>query len=262
MSAIGAFKRLFTHQPLDPVRFWRARADAPGLQSVMWSNDAYNECAQRDQWDAIRRLLPEHRDAVLDLGCGTGRLTSALASLFNQYVGVDLDTMVAEARRRNPGVRADFVSASVQEYDFPADRFDLVLSMACIASACTAAELPDAAARMYRATRPGGRILLIDPFHRLPILTRTCRMTASEVSAVFTQLGARRVAWTAIHFIPVRLLLARRSGHRPLTRWSYAVGERLAAIAPRRLADYQVIAFDKPAGAALAQRNRRTSVRK
>lgn len=247
MSRSHVFRRLFTFTPPDPVAFWRARAGDPGRHSVMWSNDAYNECAQRDQWAAILRYLPAKRGAVLDLGCGTGRFTQPLAGLFDRYVGVDLDTMVAEAQRRNPSTKAEFVAASVQQYEFPPDRFDLVLSMACLASACTADELPSIAARIVNATRPGGRIVLIDPFHRVPALVRTCRLSAAEVSRIFVARGVRLVDWTSIHFIPCRLVLAKRE--RPVddrfTRAAYAAGETLRRMAPRLSGDYQVIALER-----------------
>lgn len=248
MSLASRVRRLFVYTPPDAVGFWRARARDRGWLSVMWRNPAYNDLAHRDQWAAIERNLPERRGAVLDLGCGTGRLSARLAGLFDRYVGVDLDTMVEEARRRNPDLDAEFVAASVQEYDFPEAAFDLVLSMACLASACRAEEMPEVARRMYRAARPGGRIVMIDPFHRLPALTRTCRVSSREVIRTFERLGAELDESSGVHFIPVRLLLARErfAGREGLTRRAYAAGEAVLRLAPRSLSDYKVIALRKP----------------
>ncbi len=239
--------RLFLYRPPDAMSFWRARAADPGWLSVMWANPAYNELAHRDQWLAIERNLPDNPDSVLDLGCGTGRLSARLASRFNRYTGVDLDTMVEEARRRNPELGAQFVSASAQEYDYPAESFDMVLSMACLASACRAEEFQDVARKIMAATRSGGKIVLIDPFHRLPALVRTCRLSAGDVIEIFTSLGATLDEWSAIHFIPARLLFARRLASRfhRLTRAGYEAGEMICRIAPRLLGDYQVIALTK-----------------
>ena len=248
MSFSSRLRRLFVYTPPDAVGFWRARAKDAGWLSVMWRNPAYNDLAHRDQWAAIERNLPERRGAVLDLGCGTGRLSARLAGLFDRYVGVDLDTMVEEAQRRNADLDAEFVAASVQEYDFPKDAFDLVLSMACLASACRAEELPDVARRIYESTRPGGHVVMIDPFHRLPALTRTCRLSAREVVGIFEGLGAEVVEWSSVHFVPVRLLVAREGlANRPgLTRAAYAAGETALRLAPRRLGDYSVVALRKP----------------
>jgi SAM-dependent methyltransferase len=247
MSLTRRLRRLFVYRPPDPVGFWRARAGDSGWLSVMWRNPAYNDLAHRDQWAAIERGLPERRGAVLDLGCGTGRLSARLAGLFDRYVGVDLDTMVDEARRRNPGLDAEFVAASVQEYDYPREAFDLVLSMACLASACRAEELPGVARRVYDATRPGGRIVMIDPFHRLPALTRTCRLAPREVIEIFERLGAEVVEWGGVHFVPARLLLAREAFSRypAVSRAGYRVGEAMLRASPRRMADYSIIVLRK-----------------
>jgi SAM-dependent methyltransferase len=252
MTTSEMLRRLFTPPSSDPVAFWRGRASAPGLQSVMWSNHAYNACADRDHAAAIARHLPARRGAVLDLGCGTGRFTPTLSALFHRYVGVDLDTMVAEARRCNPPANAEFVACPVQQYEFPENQFDLVLSMACLASACTAEELPAIAARIVAATRAGGRIVLIDPFHRTPVLVRTCRLNAAEVVRIFTALGVTVIGRTAMHFIPCRLLLASRSAPESdrFTRTAYAIGERVRLIAPRLSGDYHVMVFEKPGGPA------------
>ncbi len=247
MSMIKRLRRFFIHTPPDPVSFWRPRATDPGWLSVMWASPAYNELAHSDQWKAIERNLPAQRGAVLDLGCGTGRLSARLADLFENYVGVDLDTMVAEARRRNPDLTAEFVAASVQDYDYPVETFDLVLSMACLASACRAGELPEIAERMVKATRSGGRIIIIDPFHRLPALTRTCRLSAGQVVELFTALGMTVEEWSGVHFIPGRLLLARHGLSRfsRLTRIGYRMGEAVGRLAPRVSSDYSVIALKR-----------------
>lgn len=252
MTVVRALKRLFVHTPTDPVAFWRRRADDPGWHSVMWRNAAYNECAHRDQWAAIVRSLPTGRRAILDLGCGTGRLSGPLMSLFEQYVGVDLDTMIAEARQRNPAAAANYVVSRVQDYTFPREQFDVVLSMACLANALRADEIPSVAAGMVLATRPGGRVILVDPFHTAPALARVGRMDPRHVIKLFTSRGMTLVEWSAMHCIPVRLLLA--GGQLPVsaavTRAAYALGERCLRLAPRFLGDYHVIVFDKPAETA------------
>jgi SAM-dependent methyltransferase len=247
MSVAKRLKRLFVFDPPDPVGFWRSRAGERGTLSVMWLNEAYNERAHEDQWRAIERNLPAGRDAVLDLGCGTGRLAARLSSLFERYVGVDLDTMVAEAKRRNPDVAAEFVVSKVQEYDFPAESFDMVLSMACLGNACYADEIAHMAEGMVRATRNGGTILLVDAFHTIPVLTRICRMRPEEVIATFERFGVELVEWTGIHFIPVRFLVARPqfAAMRSLVHAAYGLGEAALALAPRRFGDYSVIAFRK-----------------
>jgi hypothetical protein len=167
--------------------------------------------------------------------------------LFERYVGVDLDTMVAEASRRNPRLNGSFVAASVQEFDFPRDSFDLVLSMACLASACRADELPEMAGRIVDATRRNGRIVMIEPFHTMPVLTRTCRLPVRAAIKAFEARGAVLDESTGMHFIPVRLVFARQvfAAHPRLTRMAYEGGEAVLHVAPRILSDYKLIVLRK-----------------
>lgn len=250
MNVPRAIKRLFVHAPPDPVEFWRRRADDPGWHSVMWRNAAYNECAHRDQWEGIVRHLPARRGAVLDLGCGTGRLTGPLMQLFDDYVGVDLDTMIAAARVRNPAAADRYVVSRVQDYRFERDRFDLVLSMACLSAAVAPADLPGIAAKIAAATRAGGHVILLDPFHTLAPVARIGRMRAADVIGIFERQGMRLLEWTGMHFIPVRMLLAGDGrGLSPAsTRAAYALGEVLNRVRPRLFSDYHLIALQKPAG--------------
>lgn len=247
MNLGNLFHRIFAYNPPDPIDYWQTRAASEGWSSVMWRNNTYNELADRDQWRVIESNLPKQRGRVLDLGCGSGRMSARLAGCFDEYVGVDLDAMVAEAHRRNPNLATKFVGASVQEYAYPADHFDMVLSLACLAAACKAEELPDIARRIARATRTGGKIIIIEPFHRLPPLTRLCEVSHREVVDHFRKTGVSVDKVSGMLFIPLRLLLTRPqfSNHPTFTRISYHMGETMRRIAPHLLSDYRVMTFTK-----------------
>ncbi|HUP23669.1 MAG TPA: class I SAM-dependent methyltransferase [Thermoanaerobaculia bacterium] len=250
MSAPRALRRLLSWEAPDPVGFWSARAGDPGSYSVMWPNAIYNELAEQDQWRAVERNLPDRRGAVLDLGCGTGRFTPRLARVFDRYVGVDLPPMVEEARRRLAVEELDsveLVGSKVQDYELEEETFDLILSMACLGSACTSEELPEIASRLAAALRPRGSLVLIDPFHTFAPLVRTCRLRSAEVVNLFTSLGCLPVERGGIHCIPIRLIVARPIFERlpAVTRWSYRIGEAVAAVAPSLLGDYGIYSFRK-----------------
>jgi SAM-dependent methyltransferase len=247
LKALRRLSRLLFYQETDPIPFWRGRAGQRGWFSVMWLNSAYNELADRDQWEAIRRNLPEGRSSVLDLGCGTGRMTQRLAGVFERYVGVDLEDMVEEARRRNPQLTCEYHPSTILDYEYPPESFDLVLSMACLGNACHADDLPRVAERMVRATKAGGRIILIDAFHELPALTRACRVSPGKVVKLFSDLGMTLEEWDGLHCFPFRLVLARPALSRlpGVVRAGYRAGELVRRIAPRRLSDYSVIALTK-----------------
>ncbi|AXK62272.1 class I SAM-dependent methyltransferase [Burkholderia sp. IDO3] len=72
--------------------------------------------------------------SVLDVGCGTGAVTRAIARRLGAHAhctGIDISArMIAVARDRaeREGIRAGFMCADAQTHAFARDRFDLVVS--------------------------------------------------------------------------------------------------------------------------------------
>lgn len=73
------------------------------------------------------RLAGEEPKRVLDLGCGTGRLTVALAERGHDVTGLDpAAAMLAAARLRPGGARIRWVEADARDFDL-GERFDLAV---------------------------------------------------------------------------------------------------------------------------------------
>jgi len=111
----------------------------------------------------IRRYgLPDNAE-ILDAGCGTGEISSRLATLFPQgtVLAVDvLDEHLALARRRfaDFGGRLRFENRSVYDLGLPDSAFDLTVCRHVIQSI----PHPDRVlAELIRVTRSGGRIHVI-----------------------------------------------------------------------------------------------------
>jgi SAM-dependent methyltransferase len=234
----------------DPIKYWSGRASDPGSQSVMWANRAYNELVDRDEWKVIEQYLPEERGAVLDLGCGTGRMSQRLADRFGGYTGVDLDPMVQEARRRNPGLAGRYLAATIADYSYPSEAFDLILSLGCLATACSAETLEPTLRRVLGSLRPGGRLMLIEPFHRNWLLTRGCRLTGKEVAQLVQRLGARLITFEGMLLPLTRFVLSERpfEGLSTITRLGYEAGELIVRLRPEPLSDYKVIVATRGEG--------------
>jgi ubiquinone/menaquinone biosynthesis C-methylase UbiE len=101
-------------------------------------------------------------ERALDVGTGTGPLAFVLAPLVREVVGVDLvPELLAHAREyagdRYPNVQ--FVEGDVAHLDVESGSFDLVCERAVLHHV----PRPELVlAEMTRATRPGGRLLVID----------------------------------------------------------------------------------------------------
>jgi hypothetical protein len=99
------------------------------------------------------------------------------------------------------------------------------LSLACLATACFVDNLETIAQRIVGSVRPGGRIVLIEPFHTNPWLTRGCKTTPRRVVDLFERLGKRPVIdFSSIQFhigswMPNEAYLAQGIGALVLAIW-------------------------------------------
>ncbi|WP_349239822.1 class I SAM-dependent methyltransferase [Patulibacter sp. SYSU D01012] len=160
------------HEPEDPgarrlSRFWEARAREDALRYSLPSGARVDEPAFAASGGAALDAFGEHLgawlpddldDAVLDVGCGAGRLTGALAERGRAVTAVDVaPTMVATARARlgDDAARTWHVARAA----------DLPLDDATVGAALLLGVLPhlptlelvtDALAELARVLRPEG----------------------------------------------------------------------------------------------------------
>ncbi|MFF6879136.1 class I SAM-dependent methyltransferase [Streptomyces sp. NPDC012474] len=79
----------------------------------------------------VDAVAAEHAGSVLDVGCGTGGITRAVARRSGHCVGVDISRPMIETARAHAereGVPASFIEADAQEYAFGPGAFDAVVS--------------------------------------------------------------------------------------------------------------------------------------
>lgn len=115
----------------------------------------------------------EPGDAVLDVGCGPASDVFELEAIVGpsgRAVGVDASrAMIAEARRRAAtlGSRADFEISPVESLPFPDATFDAVRTERVLMHVTDAAR---AVSELARVTKPGGRVVAIEPDHQMSTL--------------------------------------------------------------------------------------------
>jgi len=122
-----------------------------------WYDLPLGATADRLEKALVQRLArPRVGERALDVGTGTGHFARFLADLGVKVTGVDTsEAMLTQARARHPDI--PFQSADARHLPFPADSFDLVLSI-------TMLEFTDeperAVEEMVRVTKMGGRVVL------------------------------------------------------------------------------------------------------
>lgn len=107
--------------------------------SEVWEGRSYAEAAAhhraQDEW-FLARHHPAPGDRVVDVGCGSGEFTAALAGLVphGSVLGVEPDDSMVEAAQRHRLPNLSFVRAPAQELDrvVEAGSVDLVVSRAAL----------------------------------------------------------------------------------------------------------------------------------
>ena len=135
----------------------------------------YLETTRRGMWADSRGALADldlaSRDAVLDVGCGTGELTSVIREESDgRVVGADVDpALLSVARSHGPVVRAD-----ATRLPFRDDAFDLVVCQALLIN------LPDPVAGVREFARVSDDLVAaIEPDNGAVEVTSTVDAEAS-----------------------------------------------------------------------------------
>jgi ubiquinone/menaquinone biosynthesis C-methylase UbiE len=138
------------------VDLTRIRAD---FDEIARLGDRYESGTDRFD-ELLHSRVPVDATRVLDVGCGTGRLTIRLIEPGRSCVGVDVSPeMIRRAERRGAGLKGvSFVCGDFLEMESDPVGFD------CVVSAAALHHMPVEAAidRMKQVLRPRGRLIIHD----------------------------------------------------------------------------------------------------
>ena len=132
-------------------------------QEFLWTEQGLGPAHRYLLPAVIKVLRQSHARTVLDLGCGNGAVTSALATMGFETIGMDSsETGLAIAREKYPGI--SFLHANI---DAPLSRefarnFDAVIAIEVIEHLL----LPRALFQRAReALKPEGTFIVTTPYH-------------------------------------------------------------------------------------------------
>ncbi len=244
--------------------YWDSRASARrGMARSMWPSNTFNALWDARQREVVGRALGAVAGRrVVDVGCGTGRLTRWLAEEQGArlVVGVDFSRATVEAARdESPALvssglvrfeQADIVEGLGGLDSLGVGSYDDAIVLGCFSVACRDhAALERAFGNVARIVRPGGRVLVLEPIHRSPLLRRILDLGLEEWIAAANRAGLALVQADRMGFVPCRLVLSVRDFPRFVVGPLFAAGERLLDAAPwlAPLSDYKLLSFTKRA---------------
>jgi SAM-dependent methyltransferase len=239
------------------AHYWDARASARrGMARSLWPSNTFNALWDERQRALLARALGDVRGRrVVDVGCGTGRVVRWLAEQrgARQVVGIDFSPVTVQAARFESTALVSSGAVRFEQGDVVAGldaigvgAFDDAIVLGCLSVAChDRASLERAIANVARLVRTGGRVVLLEPIHRSPLLRRVLRLGVEDWVASANRAGLALLHSDRMGFVPVRLVFSVRDVPRPLLAPIFGAGERLLDAAPwlAPLSDYKLLLF-------------------
>jgi len=248
-SAFNFIKKILIYKPYNPEEYWKGRARQPGLYSVMWKNNIYNAMVSQIEKKEIDKYFKNIKNKkILDLGCGTGRISRYLAQKGALVTGLDLKEMIEVAKQENPHPGINYIAGSMYKINLSKNYFDYILSVASIAVCCnTKKKLKNTFSNCYNSLKHEGSILLMEPFHKWSFLARPARFNIKDIVKNLEKEKFKLVNKCGILFWPVRIYLTTRYAPKSpkVNEWLFKFGEKILKTTHTILSDYKIIVFKK-----------------
>jgi SAM-dependent methyltransferase len=239
--------------------YWDSRASARrGMARSLWPSNTYNVLWDARQRSLILRALGDVSGRrMVDVGCGTGRVTRWLAEDCGarQVTGLDFSPATVEAARDESSalvssglVRFEQADVVGRQAGSNGGAFDDAIVLGCFSVACRdRTSLEKAMINVAHLVRPGGRVLVLEPIHRSPLLRRVLDLGLEEWIACANRAGLDLVHADRMGFVPVRIVFSVRDLPAVVVAPVFGAGERLLDASPwlAPLADYKLLLFTR-----------------
>lgn len=111
------------------------------------------------EWRQLQKLIPDLLGStVLDLGCGYGWHSKyAIENGATSVLAIDIsEKMIEKAKKRNADSKINYVVMGIEEYEYPEDTFDFVISNLVLHYI---KNLENIFALIYGTLKPGGKFV-------------------------------------------------------------------------------------------------------
>jgi len=226
------------------ANYWDSKAEElKGNAVSMWPNNHLNTLYEREQIILIKNTLPSLEGRkLLDVGCGTGRLSRWFADHGAVVTGIDFSEKALEianqqSAKGNPSYKClSMLSLNEKE------AYEVIISWGSIVIAARdREELEDVIGRIQAALLPGGILLMLEPVHK-GFLHRVLDMDITEFARVLESVGLEIKFIKPLHFWPARLFLSYIQWPNFVTKPLYHLGQFIMKIPGfRGLGDYFAI---------------------
>jgi ubiquinone/menaquinone biosynthesis C-methylase UbiE len=153
MCRAATFEQL--NNPVYIERQKRRTASAYDGWSRIWNFARFTNVSI---YDATLNSLEQRHHRVLDVGCGTGIMSTELAACGHHVLGVDLSPAMIEQAQRKQADNLNFVLGDAEQLPVADHCFDAVVNLISFHHYPHPAR---ALAEFHRALRPGGRLVLV-----------------------------------------------------------------------------------------------------
>jgi 2-polyprenyl-3-methyl-5-hydroxy-6-metoxy-1,4-benzoquinol methylase len=247
---IGHVERMIIYHNYDSSSYWRNRASEPGQAAVLWQNEKYNLLYRKDQFAILEpwvESLPTNA-TVLDIGCGIGVVSRMIRSMRDDVVihAVDFPEMIEVAKNDESNSGIVFIESAAEDFIGVGVYYDLIVSSACYSAIRDISKLLMSVNNGINLVKPGGIMVMIDPFHRWSYLARA-RLSSRDLIGVLGKRGMVLVKKSGVLFWPFRVWLANCTLGEAAVTDRYRIGEwLLKRLGGHFWADYKILIFRKP----------------